>query len=51
MRVSKIPKGKAKVFAAGGKTKMFGRSDRTKSSHPASPQRPGRTSQHGGKRQ
>jgi hypothetical protein len=46
MRVDKVPKGKDKVFAAGGRTKMFGRSDRTKSAYPAEPQKPGRTGQH-----
>ena len=35
MRVDKVPKGKAKVFAAGGATPMFGKSDRTKSAYPA----------------
>jgi hypothetical protein len=44
MRVSKIPKGKAVPFASGGRTKMFGKADRTKSNYPASPQRPGQTS-------
>jgi hypothetical protein len=46
MRVDKIPKGKDKIFARGGKTPMFGKSDRTKSANPADPQRPGRTGQH-----
>ena len=38
-----------KTFAAGGKRPMLGKGDRTKSAYPASPQRPGRTAQHGGK--
>jgi hypothetical protein len=46
MRVDKIPKGKDKSFAAGGKIPMLGKSDRTKSAYPASPQKPGRTGQH-----
>jgi hypothetical protein len=46
MRVSKIPKGTDKQFARGGKTPMFGKSDRTKSSYPAEPQKSGRTGQH-----
>jgi hypothetical protein len=49
MKVSKMPKGKDKMFASGGRAKMFGAGDRTKSKFPASPQRPGQTSQHGGK--
>jgi hypothetical protein len=44
MKVSRVPKGKDKQFAAGGSTKMFGKSDRTKSAYPASPQRLGQTS-------
>ena len=44
MRVDKLPKGTNKQFAAGGKTPMFGKSDRTKSAYPADPQRPGQTS-------
>jgi hypothetical protein len=43
MKVSKIPKGKPAAFARGGKTKMFGAGDRTKSKSPAEPQRAGRT--------
>ena len=46
MRVSKVPKGKSVPFAAGGRTKMFGKADRTKSAYPAEPQKPGRTGQH-----
>ena len=46
MRANKLSKGKDKVFASGGRTKMFGRSDRTKSAYPAEPQKPGRTGQH-----
>jgi hypothetical protein len=46
MRVDNVPKGKDKVFAAGGRTKMFGKADRTKSAYPATPQKPGRTGQH-----
>jgi hypothetical protein len=46
MRVSKIPKGRGKTFAAGGKQKMFGAGDRTRSKYPAEPQRPGQTAQH-----
>jgi hypothetical protein len=48
-KLSKIPKGRDKQFARGGKTPMFGKSDRAKSAYPASPQRPGQTAQHGGK--
>jgi hypothetical protein len=44
MRVDKVPKGKSKLFAAGGATPMFGKSDRTKSAYPADTQRPGQTS-------
>jgi hypothetical protein len=44
MKVSRVPKGKDKVFAAGGTTPMFGKADRTKSAYPAEPQRPGQTS-------
>jgi hypothetical protein len=36
-------------FAVGGNRKMLGKSDRTRTSYPADPQRPGRTAQHGGK--
>jgi hypothetical protein len=46
MRVNKVPKGRNKVFASGGSTKMFGAGDRIKSRYPADPQRPGRTGQH-----
>jgi hypothetical protein len=46
MRVDRIPKGKDKTFASGGKQKMFGAGDRTKSKFPAEPQKPGRTGQH-----
>jgi hypothetical protein len=46
MRVDKVPKGTNKQFASGGRTKMFGRSDRTKSAYPAELQRPGQTAQH-----
>jgi hypothetical protein len=46
MRVDKVPKGRNKLFAAGGATEMFGKSDRTKSAYPADPQKPGRTGQH-----
>jgi hypothetical protein len=35
-----------KQFASGGKQKMFGKGDRTKSAYPAEPQKPGRTGQH-----
>jgi hypothetical protein len=35
-----------KTFASGGRTKMFGAGDRTKSKYPAAPQKPGRTGQH-----
>jgi hypothetical protein len=45
-QVNKVPKGKDKTFAAGGRTKMFGAGDRTKSKFPAELQRPGRTGQH-----
>jgi hypothetical protein len=48
MRVSKIPKGRDKTFAAGGKQKMFGAADRTKSKYPAARQVPGQTAQHAG---
>jgi hypothetical protein len=34
------------TFAAGGKQKMLGKGDRTKTKYPAEPQRPGRTGQH-----
>jgi hypothetical protein len=37
---------KSNKFAAGGRTKMFGAGNRTKSKYPAEPQRPGRTGQH-----
>jgi hypothetical protein len=33
-------------FAVGGNRKMLGKSDRTRTSYPAEPQRPGRTGQH-----
>jgi hypothetical protein len=46
MKTGKIPKGQSKIFARGGKTPMFGKSDRTKSAYPAEPQKPGRTGQH-----
>jgi hypothetical protein len=36
-------------FAAGGRTKMFGAGNRTKSKYPAARQVPGQTSQHAGK--
>jgi hypothetical protein len=45
-KLGKIPKGKPVPFAAGGRTKMFGTSDRTKTKYPAEPQKPGRTGQH-----
>jgi hypothetical protein len=35
-----------KTFASGGKQKMLGKGDRTKSKYPAEPQKPGRTGQH-----
>jgi hypothetical protein len=35
-----------KTFASGGKRSMLGKSDRTRTSYPAEPQRPGRTGQH-----
>jgi hypothetical protein len=38
-----------KAFASLGKQKMFGKGDRTVTKFPASPQRPGQTSQHAGK--
>ena len=44
-KVAKVPKGANKQFAAGGRTKMFGKADRTKSAYPAEPQKPGRTGQ------
>jgi hypothetical protein len=44
MRVDKVPKGKPVPFAAGGKQKMLGKGDRTRTSYPAGPQRPGQTS-------
>jgi hypothetical protein len=47
-KLDKIPKGKQTTFARGGKTPMFGKSDRTKSAFPAEPQRSGRTAQHDG---
>jgi hypothetical protein len=46
MKVSRVPKGKDKLFASGGVTPMFGKADRTKSAYPADPQKPGRTGQH-----
>jgi hypothetical protein len=48
-KVDKVPKGANKVFARGGRTPMFGKADRTKSSSPASPQKPGRTGHSTGK--
>jgi hypothetical protein len=45
-KVDKVPKGANKVFARGGRTPMFGKGDRTKSSSPATPQKSGRTGQH-----
>jgi hypothetical protein len=47
MKVSKVPKGTSKPFARGGKQKMFGAGDRTKSSFPAGPQKPGQASGQG----
>jgi hypothetical protein len=44
MKVSRVPKGKEKTFAAGGSRSMLGQGDRTRTSYPASPQRPGQTS-------
>ena len=38
-----MSKGKPRQFAVGGKTKMFGAGDRTRSKSPAEPQRAGRT--------
>jgi hypothetical protein len=35
-----------KQFAAGGRVKMLGKGNHTKSAYPAEPQRPGRTGQH-----
>ena len=35
-----------KQFAAGGKRPALGKGDRTRTSFPAEPQRPGRTAQH-----
>ena len=35
-----------KKFAAGGKRPMLGKGDRTRTSYPAEPQKPGRTGQH-----
>ena len=46
MKIDKVPKGTNKQFDSGGRTGMFGKADRTKSSNPASPQKPGRTGQH-----
>jgi hypothetical protein len=46
MKIDKVPKGRDKVFARGGKQKMFGAADRTRSKYPADPQKPGRTGQH-----
>ena len=46
MKLDKVSKGKAKSFATGGRTKMFGAGTRTKTKYPAEPQRPGRTGQH-----
>jgi hypothetical protein len=47
-KLNRIPKGTNKLFAAGGKQKMFGAGSRTKSAYPASLQKPGQTSQHAG---
>ena len=33
-------------FASGGKRPMLGKGDRTRTSYPAEPQKPGRTGQH-----
>jgi len=49
MRVTKVPKGKDKLFASGGKRPMLGAGDRTVTKFPAKTQRPGQTSQHAGK--
>jgi hypothetical protein len=49
MKTSKSPKGRDKLFAAGGKQHMFGAGDRTKTKYPASLQKPNRTGQHDGK--
>ena len=46
MKLDKVSKGKAKSFATGGRTKMFGAGTRSKTKYPAEPQRPGRTGQH-----
>ena len=46
MKIDKVPKGTNKQFDSGGRTGMFGKADRTKSSNLASPQKPGRTGQH-----
>jgi hypothetical protein len=35
-----------KMFASSGKRPMLGKGDRTRTSYPAEPQRPGRTGQH-----
>jgi hypothetical protein len=35
-----------KQFAAGGRVKMLGKGNHTKSAYPAEPQKPGRTGQH-----
>jgi hypothetical protein len=45
-KLGKIPKGKPVPFASGGRIKMFGTSDRTRTKYPAEPQKPGRTGQH-----
>jgi hypothetical protein len=45
MRVDKVSKGRNKQFAAGGGNRsMLGQGDRTRTSYPAGPQRPGQTS-------
>jgi hypothetical protein len=49
MKTSKVPKGKDKMFASGGKQRMLGAGDRTKTKYPAEPQKPGQTAQHVGK--
>ena len=48
-RLGRIPKGTDKLFASGGRAKMFGTADRTKSKFPAEQQRPGQTSGQAGK--
>jgi hypothetical protein len=49
MRANKPEKATNKLFSAGGRAKMLGKGDRTRTAYPAEPQRPGRTSQHAGK--